>query len=76
MDGKYEEDVSILLLEKGKEKYLFIFSESNKQKTLDVLKRYAGNQDLSFDDENEETMRDAIEQELPELEYNRITRLS
>ena len=41
-------DINVLALVKGDERYLFLFSDSNRAETLRTLGRYASNPDLSF----------------------------
>ena len=40
--------INVLALVKGDEKYIFLFNEKNRKKTLRQLGRFASNQDLSF----------------------------
>lgn len=42
------EDINVLALVKGKERYVFLYNDSNRSKTLRVLGRYASNTELSF----------------------------
>jgi hypothetical protein len=42
------EDINVLALVKGSEKYIFLYSDSNRSSALRVLGRYASNPDLSF----------------------------
>lgn len=42
------EDINVLALVKGKERYVFLYNDSNRSKTLRVLGRYASNAELSF----------------------------
>lgn len=41
-------NINVLALVKGKEKYIFLFNDQNRKKTLRQLGRYASNPDLSF----------------------------
>ena len=42
------QDINVLALVKGEERYVFLYSDSNRTETLRLLGRYASNPDLSF----------------------------
>ena len=42
------QDINVLALVKGSERYIFLFDDNNRAETLRVLGRYASNPDLSF----------------------------
>lgn len=42
------DDINVLALVKGKERYIFLYNDGNRSKALRVLGRYASNKDLSF----------------------------
>jgi hypothetical protein len=42
------QDINVLALVKGEERYVFLYNEANKAETLRVLGRYASNPELSF----------------------------
>ena len=42
------QDINVLALVKGSERYIFLYDDSNRAKTLRMLGRYASNPDLSF----------------------------
>ncbi|GHT26106.1 hypothetical protein FACS18942_02890 [Planctomycetales bacterium] len=42
------QDVNVLALVKGKERYVFLYSEDNRAETQRLLARFATNPDLSF----------------------------
>jgi len=42
------QDINVLALVKGEERYVFLYSDSNRAETLRLLGRYASNPDLSF----------------------------
>ncbi len=42
------DDINVLALVKGCERYIFLYDDSNRAKTLRTLGRYASNPDLSF----------------------------
>ena len=42
------QDINVLALVKGTERYVFLYEDSNRAETLRVLGRYASNPELSF----------------------------
>ena len=42
------QDINVLALVKGAERYLFLYDDSSRAETLRVLGRYASNPELSF----------------------------
>ena len=42
------QDINVLALVKGEERYIFLFDDNNRAETLRTLGRYASNPDLSF----------------------------
>jgi hypothetical protein len=42
------QDINVLALVKGAERYVFLYDDSSRSETLRVLGRYASNPDLSF----------------------------
>lgn len=42
------QDINVLALVKGTERYVFLYDDSNRAETLRLLGRYASNPDLSF----------------------------
>ena len=42
------QDINVLALVKGEERYVFLYTESNRAETLRILGRYASNPELSF----------------------------
>ena len=42
------QDINVLALVKGSERYVFLYDDSSRAETLSVLGRYASNPDLSF----------------------------
>jgi len=42
------DDINVLALVKGKERYIFLYDDGNRSKALRVLGRYASNTDLTF----------------------------
>ena len=46
--GNVSEDINVLALVKGEERYLFLYNDENRSETLRTLGRYASNAELSF----------------------------
>ena len=42
------QDINVLALVKGQERYVFLYNDQNRAETLRTLGRYASNPDLSF----------------------------
>ena len=42
------QDINVLALVKGRERYVFLYDDSSRAETLRVLGRYASNPELSF----------------------------
>ncbi|HUS38324.1 MAG: hypothetical protein WBF93_11160 [Pirellulales bacterium] len=42
------QDINVLALVKGEERYVFLFDDDSRAATLRILGRYASNPDLSF----------------------------
>ncbi len=42
------QDINVLALVKGEERYVFLYNDANRAATLRVLGRFASNPDLSF----------------------------
>lgn len=42
------QDINVLALVKGNERYVFLYDDSSRAETLRMLGRYASNPDLSF----------------------------
>ena len=43
-----EQDIKVIALLKGEERYVFLYNENNRAETLRLLGRYASNPELSF----------------------------
>ena len=43
-----QQDINVLALVKGEERYIFLYDDENRAETLRTLGRYASNPDLSF----------------------------
>ena len=46
--GDVPQDINVLALVKGSERYIFLFDDNNRSEALRTLGRYASNPDLSF----------------------------
>ena len=42
------QDINVVALVKGEERYIFLFNDENRSETLRTFGRYASNNDLSF----------------------------
>jgi hypothetical protein len=42
------DDINVLALVKGKERYIFLYDDTQRAQTLRILGRYASNPELSF----------------------------
>lgn len=42
------QDINVIALVKGGERYVFLFDDNSREETLRTLARYAANPDLSF----------------------------
>ena len=79
------QDINVLALVKGKERYVFLYNDQNRAETLRTLGRYASNPELSFTWYDAAVLSQKIRQEsqqkklhTPCLEYggNHVNRLS
>lgn len=43
-----QQDINVLALVKGEERYIFLYDDENRAETLRMLGRYASNPELSF----------------------------
>ena len=71
------QDINVLALVKGKERYVFLYNDQNRAQTLRTLGRYASNPELSFTWYDAAVLSQKIRQEsqqkktnTPYLEYN------
>jgi hypothetical protein len=46
--GRVSQDINVLALVKGEERYVFLYDDDNRAETLRMLGRYASNPELSF----------------------------
>jgi len=61
------EDLNVLALVKGEERYVFLFDDTSRAATLRTLGRYASNPDLSFTWYDAAVLSQKIRQETPEV---------
>lgn len=62
------QDINVLALVKGAERYVFLYDDSSRAETLRVLGRYASNPELSFTWYDAAVLSQKIRQEAPKLE--------
>jgi hypothetical protein len=48
MEENVSQDINVVALVKGEERYIFLFNDSQKSETLRTLGRYASDSSLSF----------------------------
>lgn len=72
-----DQDINVLALVKGTERYVFLYNDQNRAETLRVLGRYASNPELSFTWYDAAVLSQKIRQEsqlkkvnFPNLELN------
>ena len=59
------QDINVLALVKGAERYVFLYDDASRAETLRVLGRYASNPDLSFTWYDAAVLSQKIRQEAP-----------
>jgi len=47
-DSDVQQDINVLALVKGEERYIFLYDDENRAETLRTLGRFASNPELSF----------------------------
>ncbi len=62
------QDINVLALVKGEERYVFLYDDSSRAETLRVLGRFASNPDLSFSWYDAAVLSQKIRQEAPKVE--------
>ncbi len=60
------EDINVLALVKGEERYVFLYDDSSRAATLRTLGRFASNPELSFSWYDAAVLSQKIRQEVPE----------
>ena len=59
------QDINVLAMVKGNERYVFLFDDSSRAETLRVLGRYASDPELSFSWQDAAVLSQRIRQEAP-----------
>lgn len=62
------QDINVLALVKGAERYVFLYDDASRAETLRVLGRYASNPELSFTWYDAAVLSQKIRQEAPKVE--------
>lgn len=68
------QDINVLALVKGAERYVFLYDDASRAETLRVLGRYASNPDLSFTWYDAAVLSQKIRQEAPKVETAPVNR--
>jgi len=64
------QDINVLALVKGAERYIFLFDDNNRSETLRTLGRYASDPNLSFTWYDAAVLSQKIRQSSPTVEPN------
>ena len=59
------QDINVLAMVKGDERYVFLFDDESRGETLRLLGRYASNPELSFSRQDAAILSQRIRQEAP-----------
>ena len=59
------QDINVLAMVKGSERYVFLFDDESRAETLRLLGRYASNPELSFTWQDAAVLSQRIRQEAP-----------
>jgi hypothetical protein len=73
--ARVSQDINVLALVKGEERYVFLYDDSSRAETLRVLGRFASNPDLSFSWYDAAVLSQKIRQEAPSVERPRRFKL-
>jgi len=68
------QDINVLALVKGAERYVFLYDDASRAETLRVLGRYASNPELSFTWYDAAVLSQKIRQEAPKVEAPPVNR--
>ncbi|HEV2969375.1 MAG TPA: hypothetical protein VGY55_05235 [Pirellulales bacterium] len=63
------DDINVLALVKGAERYVFLYDDASRAETLRALGRYASNPELSFTWYDAAVLSQKIRQGLPEQKH-------
>jgi hypothetical protein len=70
------QDINVLALVKGAERYVFLYDDASRAETLRMLGRYASNPELSFTWYDAAVLSQKIRQEAPKPEPARARRFN
>jgi len=70
------QDINVLALVKGAERYIFLFDDNNRSEALRTLGRYASNPDLSFTWYDAAVLSQKIRQTAQQVESEPETRFT
>ena len=70
------QDINVLALVKGEERYVFLFDDNSRAAALRVLGRYASNPDLSFTWYDAAVLSQKIRQEAQKSNANKAPRFN
>ncbi len=70
-----QQDINVLALVKGSERYVFLYDDKNRAETLRTLGRYASNPELSFTWYDAAVLSQKVRQALQEREMSDRFRL-
>ena len=70
------QDINVLALVKGAERYIFLFDDNNRSEALRTLGRYASNPDLSFTWYDAAVLSQKIRQTTEQVETQAETRFT
>ena len=59
------QDINVLAMVKGEERYVFLFDDESRAETLRLLGRYASNPELSFSWQDAAILSQRIREEAP-----------
>ncbi|MBN1851983.1 MAG: hypothetical protein JW829_04635 [Pirellulales bacterium] len=65
------EDINVLALVKGRERYIFLYDDANRAETLRTLGRFASNPSISFSWYDAAVLSQRIRQESRRADMNR-----
>ena len=65
------QDINVLALVKGEERYIFLYDDDNRAEALRTLGRFASNPELSFTWYDAAVLSQKIRQESPKVEAPR-----
>lgn len=66
------QDINVLALVKGTERYVFLYNDENRSKTLRILGRYASDPELSFTWYDAAVLSQKIRQESQQKSMNPV----